>query len=61
MSERASAWVAFFGYFVSGEIMLTLLTISLPWQIWALLQPVLFVICMFIIGLTRSASRMDDD
>jgi len=51
MSKR-DVWVALAIYFTSGEIVWTLISISLPWTIWLLGQPVLFVISAMLVGLT---------
>lgn len=51
MSKR-DVWVALAIYFTSGEIVWTLISISLPWTIWLIGQPVLFVISAMLVGLT---------
>ncbi len=51
MSKR-DIWAALIIYFISGEIVWTIISIDLPWQIWLLGQPVLVAASMLIVGLT---------
>jgi hypothetical protein len=52
MSNRGNAWIAFFIYMLSAEIVVTAATMSMPWQLWLLLQPIVVVLGLFLIGLT---------
>lgn len=60
MSKRRDAWMAFIIYLLSGEIVFTFLTMSFPWLVWLILQPLIVVVAMFIVGLTFR-SRSDDE
>jgi len=51
MSKR-DIWTALIIYFISGEIIWTITSIDLPWQIWLLGQPVIVAASMLIVGLT---------
>jgi hypothetical protein len=51
MSKR-DVWVALFIYFMSGQIVWTIISIDFPWQVWLLGQPVLVAASMLIVGLT---------
>ena len=51
MSKR-DVWTALFIYFISGEILWTIISMSFPWQVWLLGQPVLVAASMFIVGVT---------
>ena len=51
MSKR-DVWTAFFIYFVSGQIVWTVLSMPFPWSVWLLGQPVVIAISMIIVGLT---------
>ncbi len=51
MSKR-DAWAALFIYFMSAEIIWTIVSISLPWWIWLLGQPFLFIVSALMVGLT---------
>lgn len=51
MSKR-DVWVALFIYFLSGNIVWTIISIELPWYVWLLGQPVLVAASMFIVGVT---------
>jgi len=51
MSKR-DVWTALFIYFVSGEIIWTIASMSLHWTIWLLGQPVLVAASMIIVGAT---------
>jgi hypothetical protein len=51
MSKR-DVWVALLIYFMSGQIVWTILSIDFPWQVWLLGQPVLVAASMLIVGLT---------
>jgi hypothetical protein len=54
MSKR-DAWVALFIYFMSGQIVWTIISIDLPWQVWLLGQPVIVAASMLIVGLTMGS------
>jgi len=56
MSKR-DVWTALFIYFVSGEIIWTLLSMSFPWAIWLIGQPVLVAVSMILVGLTAGGHR----
>jgi hypothetical protein len=51
MSKR-DIWTALIIYFISGEIVWTIISMELPWQIWLLGQPVIVAASMLIVGLT---------
>jgi hypothetical protein len=51
MSKR-DVWTALIIYFISGEILWTIISMSFPWQVWLLGQPVLVAASMLIVGLT---------
>jgi hypothetical protein len=51
MSKR-DIWTALIIYFISGEIIWTIISIEFPWQIWLLGQPVIVAASMLIVGLT---------
>lgn len=51
MSKR-DVWTAFFIYLVSAEGIWTLVSISLPWTIWLIGQPIVFLISAMMVGLT---------
>jgi len=51
MSKR-DVWAALFIYFMSGEIVWTIISIDLPWQVWLLGQPVIVAASMMTVGLT---------
>jgi hypothetical protein len=51
MSKR-DVWVALLIYFMSGQIVWTIISIDFPWQVWLLGQPVLVAASMLIVGLT---------
>jgi hypothetical protein len=51
MSKR-DVWVALLIYFMSGQIVWTIISIEFPWQVWLLGQPVLVAASMLIVGLT---------
>lgn len=50
--EKRDAWAALFIYFMSAEIIWTIVSISLPWWIWLLGQPFLFIVSALMVGLT---------
>lgn len=51
MSKR-DVWTALVIYFASGEILWTIISMSFPWQVWLLGQPVLVAASMLIVGAT---------
>jgi hypothetical protein len=51
MSKR-DIWTALIIYFISGEIVWTIISMEIPWQIWLLGQPVIVAASMLIVGLT---------
>lgn len=51
MSKR-DVWIALFIYFLSGNIVWTIISMNLPWYVWLLGQPVLVAASMFIVGVT---------
>jgi hypothetical protein len=51
MSKR-DVWTALFIYFILGEILWTIISMSFPWQVWLLGQPVLVAASMVIVGAT---------
>lgn len=51
MSKR-DVWTALFIYFLSGEIVWTVISMSMPWTVWLLGQPVLVAASMIIVGAT---------
>jgi len=56
MSKR-DVWTALFIYFVSGEIIWTLLSMSFPWAVWLIGQPILVAVSMILVGLTAGGKR----
>jgi hypothetical protein len=54
MSKR-DVWTALIIYFISGEILWTIISMSFPWQVWLLGQPVLVAASMMIVGLTMGS------
>ena len=56
MSKR-DAWVALFIYFMSGQILWTIISIDFPWQVWLLGQPVIVAASMMIVGLTMGGKN----
>lgn len=51
MSKR-DIWTIFFIYFMSGEIVWTILSMPYNWTIWLIGQPVIAAISMLIVGVT---------
>lgn len=51
MAKR-DVWIALLIYFMSGNIVWTIISINLPWQVWLLGQPVIVAASMFIVGVT---------
>lgn len=51
MSKR-DVWIALFIYFLSGNIVWMIISMSFPWQTWLLGQPVLVAASMIIVGAT---------
>jgi len=56
MSKR-DIWTAIFIYFISGEIVWTLLSMSFPWTVWLIGQPILVAVSMILVGLTAGGYR----
>ena len=56
MSKR-DIWSAVFIYFIFGEIVWTLLSMSFPWAVWLIGQPILVVVSLVIVGLTAGGKR----
>jgi hypothetical protein len=54
MSKR-DVWAALFIYFMSGEILWTIISIDFPWYVWLLGQPVIVAASMMIVGLTMGS------
>jgi hypothetical protein len=56
MSKR-DVWTALIIYFISGEILWTIISMSFPWQVWLLGQPVLVAASMLIVGATMGGKN----